>query len=155
MDEHRHVFAFVLMARVLLVSRSGYYRWWKIDEPGRRAQAREELDVRVRELFERHRSRYGAPRIIEEPRELRPRCDEKTVAASLGRQGLRARSGRRQRAVEAATADSGPRPSRVHSSLGGKTPTEVSEDGDRQHAELRDYRWESHCDGLFMLPIAA
>jgi transposase InsO family protein len=45
--------------------------------------------------------------------------------------------------------------SRVHSSLGGKTPTEVSEDGERQQADLRDYRWEPHCGGLMMLPIAA
>ena len=45
--------------------------------------------------------------------------------------------------------------SRVHSSLGGKTPIEVSEDRERQHADLRNYRWESHCGGLMTLPIAA
>ena len=37
----------------------------------------------------------------------------------------------------------------------GKTPIEVSEDRERQHAALRNYRWESHCGGLMTLPIAA
>jgi len=45
--------------------------------------------------------------------------------------------------------------SRVHSSLGGKTPAEVSSDGERQRADLRDYRWEPHCGALITLPAAA
>ena len=45
--------------------------------------------------------------------------------------------------------------SRVHSSLGGKTPAEVSNDSERRRADLRDYRWESHCGGLITLPAAA
>ena len=45
--------------------------------------------------------------------------------------------------------------SRVHSSLSGKTPAEVSEDGMRPQAGLRDYRWQQHCGGLVTLPIAA
>lgn len=45
--------------------------------------------------------------------------------------------------------------SRVHSSLGGQTPNEVSDDCERQRADLRAYRWESHCGGLYQLPLAA
>jgi len=45
--------------------------------------------------------------------------------------------------------------SRVHSSLGGKSPAEVSDGRERQRADLRNHRWESHCGGLMTLPIAA
>ena len=37
---------------------------------------------------------------------------------------------------------------RVHSSLGGRTPAEVSDNRERQRADIRAYRWESHCGGL-------
>jgi len=99
MDEHRQVFSIVAMARVLAVSRSGYYRWRTGGGPGPRARARADLDARVRELFHRHRGRYGAPRLTEELRELGHPCDEKTVAGSLRRQGLRARAARRFKAT--------------------------------------------------------
>lgn len=99
MDEHRQVFSIVAMARVLTVSRSGYYRWRKGSGPGPRSRARADLDTRVRELFHRHRGRYGAPRLTEELRELGYPYDEKTVAGSLRRQGLRARAARRFKAT--------------------------------------------------------
>ena len=45
--------------------------------------------------------------------------------------------------------------SRVHSSLGGRTPAEVSDKRERQLADIRAYRWESHCGGLYQLSVAA
>ena len=99
MDEHRQGFSIVAMARVLAVSRSGYYRWRKGGGPGPRSRARAELDALVRELFRRHRGRYGAPRLTEELRELGYAYDEKTVAGSLRRQGLKARAARRFKAT--------------------------------------------------------
>ena len=44
---------------------------------------------------------------------------------------------------------------RLYSSLEGQTPSEVSEDRRRQQVDLCDYRWESHCGGLYSLPVAA
>ncbi len=99
MDEHRQEFSVVAMAQVLAVSRSGYYRWRSGSAPGPRARARAVLDERVRDRFERHRGRYGAPRITEELRELGYPYDEKTVAGSLRRQRLRARAARRFKAT--------------------------------------------------------
>lgn len=44
---------------------------------------------------------------------------------------------------------------RVHASL-KSTPAEISQDSmAKKHAVLEDYRWQSHCRGLFSLPIAA
>ena len=45
--------------------------------------------------------------------------------------------------------------SRVHSSLGGQTPNEVSDDVKRQRADVHAYRWEPHCGELYQLPVAA
>lgn len=44
---------------------------------------------------------------------------------------------------------------RVHASLDGKTPAEVSEESVRSKVELDDFRWETHCRGLVQLPMAA
>jgi transposase InsO family protein len=44
---------------------------------------------------------------------------------------------------------------RVHSSLGGDTPAEVSGKSLPARAELDNFRWQSHCHGLYQLPIAA
>jgi transposase InsO family protein len=45
--------------------------------------------------------------------------------------------------------------SRIHSSLGGQTPAEVSENRGRQRANILEHRWQSHCGGLCQLPVAA
>jgi len=44
---------------------------------------------------------------------------------------------------------------RVHSSLDGQTPAEVS--GERLNAQtvLHNFRWRTHCRGLYELPVAA
>ena len=45
--------------------------------------------------------------------------------------------------------------SRVHSSLGGRTPAEVSGAQGKQQADATHYDWQSHCGGLYTLPVAA
>jgi hypothetical protein len=46
---------------------------------------------------------------------------------------------------------------RVHSSLGFKTPKEEAAETitNRAVSSLENYRWESHCKGLYQLPVAA
>ncbi len=44
---------------------------------------------------------------------------------------------------------------RVHQSLSGDTPDEKAGGPKPQAAGLQNYRWQSHCHGLFELPIAA
>ncbi|MGI9294524.1 MAG: integrase core domain-containing protein [Pseudomonadales bacterium] len=45
--------------------------------------------------------------------------------------------------------------SRVHQSLGGKTPSCVSSGIQSQRADLSHHSWQSSCNGLFQTPIAA
>jgi putative transposase len=44
---------------------------------------------------------------------------------------------------------------RVHHALDGVTPQTNAGDGDRKVANLNNYRWQSHCRGLYQLPVAA
>ena len=44
---------------------------------------------------------------------------------------------------------------RIHASLGGKTPVEVSGKFIREPAKLDDFRWTAHCRELVQLPMAA
>jgi len=46
---------------------------------------------------------------------------------------------------------------RVHSSLGIKTPRSMAEENstDKNVVSLNHYRWESRCNGLYQLPVAA
>ena len=45
--------------------------------------------------------------------------------------------------------------SRVHSSLDGDTPAGVSGDSVTSRADLHNFRWQTHCRGLYHLPVAA
>ena len=46
---------------------------------------------------------------------------------------------------------------RAHSSLEMKTPKEMASENniDKNVVSLDNYRWSSHCNGLYKLPIAA
>jgi putative transposase len=44
---------------------------------------------------------------------------------------------------------------RVHQSLIGETPAVVDGASQTQHADLGNYSWLPHCNGLFQIPIAA
>ena len=45
--------------------------------------------------------------------------------------------------------------SRVHSALDGHTPTEVSGVAVTSRAKLHSFRWQTHCRGLYQLPVTA
>jgi putative transposase len=44
---------------------------------------------------------------------------------------------------------------RVHASLGGVTPACKAADVHRRIVSLSKFRWQSHCRGLYQLPVAA
>jgi transposase InsO family protein len=44
---------------------------------------------------------------------------------------------------------------RVHQGLGGRTPEDAAGGATSPSASLRNYSWQTHCNGLFELPIAA
>jgi len=82
-----------MMARVLLVSRSGYYSWLDNREViSWRMQQREAIDALVKTAFVAGKGRYGAERIFHDLVEQDNPLDIKTINKSLKRQGLIAKA---------------------------------------------------------------
>jgi transposase InsO family protein len=91
------------MARVLGVSRSGYYAWLE-RKPGEREVEDRELIELIRKIFEAHRGRYGSPRVWEELKGTHGlKISRKRVERLMREHGLQAR--RRRKYV--VTTDSG------------------------------------------------
>jgi len=44
---------------------------------------------------------------------------------------------------------------RVHSSLGGLTPVQISTKAEPPRVNIESYGWKKHCYGLYQTPIAA
>lgn len=97
-EAHKERYAVQMMCGVLEVSRSGYYDW-RDREPSARTQARRRLDDQVRIAFETEKCRAGAPRLTRRLRRQGESAGHNQVAASLRRQGLRARARRKFKAT--------------------------------------------------------
>lgn len=82
--------------RVLGVARSGYYRWLD-GEPSAQSLDDAVLGAEVAEVFQRHRGRYGAPRIRHALVRRGSRPGKKRVARVMRKMGLRAHIPRRFR----------------------------------------------------------
>lgn len=91
-ENHRAEFRVKAMCRVLRVARSGWYAWrLRRQQITPRQQFRLICDAAVRQAFTEEKQRYGAPRLADEL----PEYNVKTIAASLRRQGLRAKAARK------------------------------------------------------------
>ncbi|QXO48697.1 IS3 family transposase [Morganella morganii] len=95
-EKHQAEFRIKAMCRVLKVARSGWYAWHRRRLlTNTRQQFRQHCDTVVSAAFHQAKQRYGAPRLTEELRAQRVTFNVKTVAASLRRQGLRAKASRK------------------------------------------------------------
>ncbi|MEL7631850.1 IS3 family transposase [Pectobacterium aroidearum] len=91
-EKHQAEFSIKAMCRVLRVARSGWYVWrCRRHQVNSRQQFRLTCDEAVRKAFAEAKQRYGAPRLADEL----PEYNIKTIAASLRRQGLRAKASRK------------------------------------------------------------
>jgi putative transposase len=99
MERHAREFRIVLMARVLGVSRSGFYAWRGCSGPGPRQRARTAMDVVVKQAFDARKGRSGAPRLTHDLHDDGHPYNRKSVASSLRRQGLRAKAAKRFKAT--------------------------------------------------------
>jgi len=96
--EHVAQFSVRMMCHLMQVSSSGYYDWSRRAVSLQR-QARAQLDVEVKRAFEAERSRAGAPRLTRRLKRQGCGGGHNQVAASLRRQGLRARAARKFKAT--------------------------------------------------------
>ena len=82
-------FATHIVCDLLKVSRSAYYAW-RSASPTMQQEKDMELLPLIRQVFHRHKRRYGARRIARELRDLGHVCGERRVARLLKTQGLKA-----------------------------------------------------------------
>ena len=93
MAEFRSEYSVVLMARVLGVARSDFYRWFARKE--RSLDARRLVVVKaVTTAFMEHKRRYGSPRVTRELQASGIACSENWLAKLMRNNGLRALSGK-------------------------------------------------------------
>ncbi|MDA0744977.1 MAG: IS3 family transposase [bacterium] len=90
MRDHRKAFSVERMAKVLNVSKSGYYAWISRPESDRKKERRY-LDVLVKTAFETSRSRYGSRKISRALSAQGNPYSRSRVADSMRRQGLRSK----------------------------------------------------------------
>ena len=89
-------FSIAAMARVLSVSRSGFYHWRRrMETPAPRQRQRTHRDALVKQHFDNKKDRSGSPRLVLDLIDAGHSCDRKTVADSMKRQNLRAKAARK------------------------------------------------------------
>jgi putative transposase len=94
MLNHQDYFSIQLMCQVFQVDRSGYYAWRKKPK-GFRALANEQLDQQLKEAFDRHKKRYGAPRLTYELKAQGLICSKNRIARRMKALNLQAQGKRR------------------------------------------------------------
>jgi hypothetical protein len=78
------------MAKVLGVSRSGYYAWAK-RKPSKHTRTDAELTEKIRKIFTEHRRRYGSPRVWETLKSRGVSAGKKRIARLMRENGWVAR----------------------------------------------------------------
>ena len=90
-EQERLSYAVGLLCRVMQVSRSGFYAWWRRPKSDR-AKRDEVLKARIRVIYAQSRGNYGAPRVHAELREQQVHCGKKRIARLMRLAGLKGRS---------------------------------------------------------------
>ena len=97
---HKSEFHLSVMCSALNVSRSGFYYWFKQSEKFNSQQREQQrLDEHVADAFQVEKGRSGARRLVHRLAKQGLVYNRKTVAASLKRQGLRAKAARKFKAT--------------------------------------------------------
>lgn len=81
------------MCKVLVVSRSGYYKWLKRHQ--QEANVHQSLDFKIEQSFERSRENYGSPRIAQDLKQLGHIVSKSTIARRMKVLKIKARRKRK------------------------------------------------------------
>ena len=91
-EEYRYEHRISTMCRVLGVSRSGYYSWWRQEETLGSEMA---MVAQIKEVYEQSRGLYGSPRIAAELRDRGVPCTKNRIARIMRKQGITAKTKRK------------------------------------------------------------
>lgn len=124
MRDHSPEHAVERMAKVLGVSKSGYYAWLSRPD-STRARDRRQLDARVRAAYEAHKGRYGSTKIARYLTGRGYACSRTRVALSMRRQGLRAKVARKFRVTTDSNHSLAPAPNLLNRNFAIDAPNTV------------------------------
>ena len=113
-----------MMCRLLEVSTSGYYAWFK-RPPSRRAQEDAVLTERIRAIHSWSRGTYGSPRIFDELRDNGVRIGRKRVARLMQAAGLQGVSRRKRIRTTLRKPGQSPAPDLVDRDFSASRPDEL------------------------------
>jgi putative transposase len=94
-EQWQHEFPIARLCATLAVSESGYYAWVK-RVPSNREQDNQQLEQTIRQVWQRYREIYGAPRIHAELQAAGLRVGHNRVARLMRVAGLRGKIARRR-----------------------------------------------------------
>ncbi len=124
MSAHRAEFRIAAMARVLGVSRSGYYAWRR-RTPTVRVRKDEALLDEIRQIHRESRQSYGAPRIHMELRERGERVSRKRVARLMRSAGISGISRRKRFRTTIRDRSARPAPDLVKRNFTAEAPDQL------------------------------
>lgn len=124
MRDHSSEHAVERMAKVLEVSKSGYYAWLLRPESARKRDRRQ-LDARVRAAYAAHKGRYGSTKISRYLTGQGYPCSRMRVALSMRRQGLKAKVSRKFRVTTDSTHNLAPAPNLLNRNFTVDAPNTV------------------------------
>lgn len=93
-EAHHPEFRLTALCRVFRVSVSGFYAWRRKRET-QHDQDDKTLLTEIKDIFNQHKGRYGAPRVHCELRERGRRCGKKRVARLMRQAGLKGKCRRK------------------------------------------------------------
>jgi len=112
------------MCRVLSVSRSGYYAWWRRLPSSREVEDRRQAEV-IREVHRESRGTYGSPRVYQALQQSGAPCGRHRVARIMREEGLRGRAARRFRAVATRRSEAPAPPNHLGGAFTASRPNQV------------------------------
>jgi len=93
MKKHKETYTVAMMSKVLEISRSGYYKWMKINENPKNME--DQLNKEIIAIFRRSKDTYGSPRIAIELNKKNIKSSKSTVARRMGSLRIYARAPRK------------------------------------------------------------
>jgi len=104
MNDHASKYPVEMMAKILCVSKAGYYKHANKKEPEIKQENRKLL-AKIKEIFKRKRNVYGSPRICIELKKEGEKCSRKRVAKIMQANGIKAKTRKKWKATAKGSKD--------------------------------------------------
>jgi putative transposase len=124
MKKHEEEFSIEKMAKVLNVSRSGYYDYLAKEKSARWVE-NERLKKKIKSIHEEKRKVYGSPRVHRELKKQGEKCSRKRVARLMREEGIQAKMRRRWKKTTVAKESQEPSPNHLKQNFTVEAPNKV------------------------------